>query len=181
MAKKAGATNAEADAKTADLDQLREELDQLSTRLQELEAIHAVRETLLDYAHYHDRGLSSELAELFEENAVLDISGFGDDLDTSITGRVAIREMYAQIDARSAGPPPYKHVITNLRIEVDGEQAVASSYLMDWGGVATERGPGGSMYRERLQRQHDGRWLIKHKRIVCTTELTVDAVSALPV
>jgi ketosteroid isomerase-like protein len=167
------------DAGAEELGRLRDEIAQLSSRLQELEAVNAVRETLLDYAHCHDRGLSGELAELFTEDAVLDISGFGDDLDTSISGRVAILDMYAQLDARSDGPPPYKHVITNLRIEVDGEQAVASSYLMDWGGAATDRGPGGSMYREQLERQSDGRWLIKHKRIVCTAELTVDAVSSL--
>ncbi|MBT3623082.1 MAG: nuclear transport factor 2 family protein [Gammaproteobacteria bacterium] len=166
---------------TQELDQLREEVARLSSRVQDLEAGYAVRETLLDYAHFHDRGLSDELAELFTEDAVLDISGFGAGLDTSITGREAIREMYAQIDARSDGPPPYKHAITNLRIEVDGDQAVTSSYLMDWGGAATDRGPGGGMYRERLERQIDGRWLIKHKRIASTAELTVDAVSSLQI
>lgn len=169
------------DAETQELDRLRDELARLSARVLELEAVQAVRETLLDYAHYHDRGLSSELAMLFTEDAVLDISGYGTGLDTSITGREAIREMYAQIDARSDGPPPYKHVITNLRIDVDGDQAVTSSYLMDWGGAATDRGPGGGMYRERLERQTDGRWLIKHKCIASTAELTVDAVSSLQI
>jgi ketosteroid isomerase-like protein len=168
-------------AQADELGRLREEVARLTSRLQNLEAVQAVRNTLLDYVHYHDRGLSSELAELFTEDAVLDISGFGDDLDISISGRAAIREMYARLDARSDGPPPYKHAITNLRIEVDGEQAVASSYLLDWGGAATDRGPGGSMYRERLERQDDGRWLIRHKRIVCTAELTVDAVTSLPI
>lgn len=168
-------------AQTEEVDQLREEIARLSSRLEELEAVQAVRETLLNYAHYHDRGLSVQLAALFTEDAVLDISGFGDDLDTSINGRAAIADMYAKLDARSEGPPPYKHAITNLRIEVDGDQAVASSYLLDWGGAATSRGPGGSMYRERLERQSDGRWLIKHKRIVCTAGLTVDAVASLPI
>ena len=169
------------DAESQELDRLREEVARLSLRVQELDAAHAVRATLLDYAHYHDRGLSSELAELFTEDAVLDISGFGDGLDTSISGRKAIREMYAQIDARSDGPPPYKHAITNLRIEVDGDQAVTSSYLMDWGGAATDHGPGGGMYRDRLVRQANGRWLIKHKCIASTAEQTVDAVVSLPI
>lgn len=163
-------------AQTQELLELRGEVDRLSRRVEELDALQAVRETLLDYTLYHDRGLSDQLAALFTADAVLDISGFGAGLDTNVQGREAIREMYRQIDARSDGAPPYKHAITNLRIEIDGEQAVASSYLLDWGGEATDRGPGGSMYHERLLKQADGRWLIKHKRIVCTTSLTVDAV-----
>jgi ketosteroid isomerase-like protein len=168
------------EAQADEIGRLREEVARLGARLQHLEAVQAVRETLLDYAHYHDRGLSGELAELFAEDAVLDISGFGDDLDVSISGRGAIRDMYASLDARSDGPPPYKHAITNLRIEIDGEQALASSYLLDWGGPATDLGPGGSVYRQRLERQSDGRWLITHKRIICTAELTVEAASSLP-
>ena len=161
-----------------DLRLLQKEVARLTARVHELEAVQAVRDTLLDYTLYHDRGWSRELAELFTDDAVLDIAGYGPGLDTSISGRAAIREMYAQLDARSDGPPPYKHGITNLRIEVSGDEAVASSYLLDWGGEATDQGPGGGMYRERLARQADGRWLIKHKRIVSTARLTVDAVLA---
>ena len=157
---------------------LQKEIGRLTARVHELEAVQAVRDTLLDYTLYHDRGWSRELAELFTEDATLDIAGFGVGLDTSISGRAAIREMYAQIDARSDGPPPYKHGITNLRIGVSEDEATASSYLLDWGGEATDQGPGGGMYRDRLVRQPDGRWLIKHKRIVSTAGLTVDAVLA---
>lgn len=161
---------------TDELGELRDEIQRLTTRITELEALHAVRETLLNYTLCHDRGHSNELAALFTEDAKLDISGFGENLDTSLSGREAIRQMYQQIDGRSGGPPPHKHAIANLRIAIDGDEATAHSYLLDWGGAPTEHGPGGSMYHERLQRQPDGRWLIKHKRIVCTAELTVDAV-----
>ncbi len=181
MGKETSAASEAVGAQAEELARLREEVVCLSSRLQKLEAVQAVRQTLLDYTHYHDLGRSRELAQLFTEDAVLDISGYGEDLDTAITGRDAILDMYARLDARSDGPPPYKHAITNLRIEVDGEQAVASSYLLDWGGDATDRGPGGSVYRERLERQNDGRWLIKHKRIVCTAAMTVDAVASLPI
>ena len=99
-----------------ELSELRGEVERLSLRVAELDAMQAVRETVLDYVVYHDRGLSDQLADLFTDDALLEISGFGDDLDTRIEGRAAIREMYRQIDARSAGPPPYKHAITNLRI-----------------------------------------------------------------
>ena len=180
MEAEAGAGAQAIGAQAHEVARLREEIARLGARLRHLEAVQAVRETLLDYVHYHDRGLSAELAELFAEDAVLDISGFGDDLDVSISGRGAIRGMYASLDARSDGPPPYKHAITNLRIEIDGEQALASSYLLDWGGPATDLGPGGSVYRQRLERQSDGRWLITHKRIICTAELTVEAASSLP-
>ena len=164
-----------------ELERLRAELDALSARLDELQAVQAVRNVLIDYTLYHDRGLSRELAELFTNDAVLDIAGFGADLDTSITGRNAIREMYQQIDARSSGPPPHKHAITNLRIDVQGDGAIASSYLLDWGGAPTAAGPGGSIYHDRLEKQSDGRWLIKHKRIICTAEITVNAVLSVDV
>ena len=157
---------------TEEIHQLREEVARLRAQVEELDANRAVRETLLDYAFHHDRGLS---------DAVLDITGFGDGLDTKTEGREAIRNMYRQIDARSDGPPPYKHGITNLRIEIQGEQALTSSYLLDWGGVATDLGPGGSIYHERLIKQADGQWLIKHKRIVCTKNLTVDAVLSVDI
>jgi len=166
---------------TQELRRLYEEVERLSSRLEELDAVNAVRKTLLDYTFYHDRGLSDQLAELFTADAELDIIGFGEDLDTRIEGREAIRNMYRQIDAGSDGPPPYKHVITNLRIDIHGHQAVASSYLLDWGGAATDRGPGGSVYHERLIKQADGRWLIKRKRIVCTANLTVDAVLSVEI
>ena len=164
-----------------ELQKLQTEVDALSARLNELHAVQTVRNVLIDYTLYHDRGMSQELAELFTEDAVLDIAGFGADLDTSLTGRNAIREMYQQIDARSSGPPPHKHAITNLRIDVRGEAAIASSYLLDWGGTPTAAGPGGSIYHDRLEKQSDGRWLIKHKRIICTAEITVDAVLSVNV
>jgi hypothetical protein len=45
--------------------------------------------------------------------------------------------------------------------------------------IWTSRFPGVA-YRQRLERQSDGRWLITHKRIICTAELTVEAASSLP-
>jgi len=164
-----------------ELRELRGEIDKLNLRVAELDAKQAVRQTVLDYVVYHDRGLSDQLADLFTDDALLEISGFGDDLDTRVEGREAIRAMYRQVDARSAGPPPYKHAITNLRIEIQGDEAVASSYLLDWGGGAGENGPGGSMYHERLVKQADGRWRIRRKRIVSTANLTVDAVLSVDV
>jgi ketosteroid isomerase-like protein len=155
---------------------LRKELRVLDSRLSEHEAAGKIRNTLLDYTLYHDRGLSDQLAELFTDDAVLDISGYGARLDTSLKGRAAIRAMFQQVDGRTGAPPPHKHAITNLRIKINGTKALASSYLLDWGGAATEEGPGGSMYHDRLQQQSDGRWLIKHKRIICTSQVTVDAV-----
>ncbi len=110
---------------TQELRRLYEEVERLSSRLEELDAVNAVRETLQDYAFYHDRGLSDQLAELFTADAELEIIGFGEGLDTKIEGREAIRNMYRQIDAGFDGPPPCKHVITNLRIDIHGHQAVA--------------------------------------------------------
>lgn len=153
---------------------LKARVERLEVRIQELEAIEGVRSTILAYALAHDRGQSNAVAELFTEHARLDIAGYGPDLDTSIEGREEIRAMYTALDAKYANNPPFKHMVTNCHVTLEGEMAVAITYLHEWGGPRTETGPGGGLYQDRLRRESDGRWLFAHKRIISTSTQTVD-------
>lgn len=140
--------------------------EELLRRIEWLEAIEAVRHTISDYLFSLDSGHWDELAGLFAEDAVLEVTDFVT-IDGTYRGRDAIRAFYASTSPNEA--PRYKHHGTNLRIDVDGDEALAVSYLF------YENGRGG-VYQERLRREADGRWRIVHKRITFTsnTVLTVN-------
>ena len=165
---------------TDSVEELAKRVEALSREVERLSACGGVRATIMNYTLAHDRGQSDNVAALFTEDAVLEISGYGERLDTVLKGREAIRDMYRALDGKHDGPPAYKHVITNDRIEVDGDEAVAITYL-DWGGPPTDRGPGGGLYHERLRRCEDGRWRFAHKRIVSTSSQTVDAAISVKI
>lgn len=145
----------------------------LEARIQELEAIEGVRSTILSYALAHDRGQSDKVADLFTEQARLDIVGYGPDLDTTIEGREGIRAMYTALDAKFDNNPPFKHMVTNRHVTLEGESAVAVTYLHAWGGPKTETGPGGGLYHDRLRHESDGQWRFAHKRIISISTQTV--------
>jgi hypothetical protein len=156
-------------------DTLENRLKVLEARIVELESIEAVRATILEYAAVHDRGMSDAVADLFTQDAVLDITGYGEQFDTSLSGQDAIWAMYNRLDARHNFNPPFKHMLTNCHITIEGHNdAVAVTYLDEWGGPQTNRGPGGGLYHDRLKRQADGQWRFSHKKIVSISEQTVD-------
>jgi ketosteroid isomerase-like protein len=161
------------------INDLTEHVEKLEARIRELEAIEGVRATILRYALAHDRGQSEAVANLFTDDARLEIVGFGSGLDTALSGREAIRKMYHAVDGRFDHNPPSKHVVTNCVISVAGNEAKAITYLDELGGPKTERGPGGSIYQDRLLYNSDGGWRFAHKRIVATSSQTVnDALAA---
>jgi ketosteroid isomerase-like protein len=149
-------------------------LTALENRIAELESIEAVRATILEYAHVHDRGMSDSVADLFTEDTVLDITGYGEQFDTSLSGQDAVRAMYNRLDARHNFNPPFKHMLTNCLITIEGDEAVAITYLDEWGGPQTKRGPGGGLYHDRLRKEADGQWRFAHKKIISISEQTVD-------
>ena len=159
---------------TQELKSLQAQVNALTSEVGRLRDLEAIQRTIYDYCHYHDRGMSDAVANLFTEDATLEITGYGERLDTELRGREAIRAMYTRLDASWGGPPPSKHVVTNSRIELDGDEAIVVTYLA-YGGERNEKGPGGSLYHERLRKEADGRWRFAHKRIVETTNVTVDA------
>jgi len=146
----------------------------LEARIIELESIEGVRTAILQYAHVHDRGMSDDIADLFTEDTVLDIIGYGEQFDTSLQGQDAVRAMYNRLDARHNFNPPFKHMLTNCHITIEDDEAVAITYLDEWGGPQTENGPGGGLYHDRLRKEADGQWRFAHKKIISISEQTVD-------
>ena len=149
-------------------------IEELEKRVKYLEAVEGVRRTVYEYLLLHDiPNVVGDLIALFTEDAILDISGYGESLEGRLNGREAIGGLYRRLDA--GGVASGKHTTTNVHIEVDGDEATVISYL-DVGQPPTPGvAPGGGIYQERLRREADGRWRFVHKRIIGTGEQTVHA------
>ena len=126
----------------------------------------AIREVLERYMRHNDDGAADRIAELFDEDAVLQVVG------RHIVGRAAIRELYR--GDRDQDPPPWTdpgellkqpasvHVSSNPVIEVDGDTATSELDFL----VVRRNEHGAAVnalvgrYRDRLRRLDDGRWVI---------------------
>lgn len=128
-----------------------------------------IRELLERYMRCNDDRAGDRLAELFDDDAILQVAG------TVHTGREAIRSLFSTPDA--GDPPPWSepgellkqpsslHVMSNPIIEVDGDTATAESDF-----VVFRRDDAGKVgpllagrFRDRLARRGDGRWVITHR------------------
>jgi uncharacterized protein (TIGR02246 family) len=93
-----------------------------------------------DYAWLVDSGSASGVADLFTDDGVW----VGDD-GRGMRGREAIRSAFAQREGLVRRQS--RHVMTNLRIDLDGpDHAVGTAYLINYrhdaqGGVAASRAP----------------------------------------
>lgn len=149
-------------------------IEELERRVAYLEAVEGVRRTVLEYLLLHDiPGVVEDLIRLFTEDAVLEISGYGEALEGVLEGREAIGGLYRRLDA--GGVASGKHTTTNIHIEVDGDEATVISYLAVGAEATPGKAPGGGIYQERLRRESDGRWRFTRKRIIGTGEQTVHA------
>jgi 3-phenylpropionate/cinnamic acid dioxygenase small subunit len=128
----------------------------------------AIRELLERYMRYNDDGALDRVVALFAEDSIYQVSG------NVLRGHDDIREFLGRGGAFTDGRPVwtepgelYKqprsvHVISNPIIDVDSDEATAESDF-----VVINRDANGrayislvGRYRDRLQRQPDGRWLI---------------------
>ncbi len=85
-------------------------------RLQRLEDLEAIGQLLVDYGELLDLRDLDGFAELWAEDAEFVMS-----TGRSARGRAAIREMLAEVMARS--PAAAMHIETNPRITLDGDRA----------------------------------------------------------
>jgi ketosteroid isomerase-like protein len=146
-------------------------LEELVARVEKLEAVEEVRKVIRDYAFLHDQGRHTEMLELFEEDCIVEISGFGPQLEKTLNGHAEIFELYGGDRDQDTSSISFKHVITGSKIDVEGDEAVVVSYLMvttfsDGTGRTMQDG----LYQERLRRGSDGQWRFCHKRIAGTQE-----------
>ncbi len=149
-------------------------IEELEKRVEYLEAAEGVRRTVYEYLLLHDiPNVVETLISLFTEDAILDISGYGESLEGRLTGREEIGGLYRRLE--EGGIFSGKHSTTNVQIEIDGDEATVISYLEVGTGPVPGIAPGGGIYQERLRREDDGRWRFVHKRIIGTGEQTVYA------
>src|SRR5439155_22392599 len=129
-----------------------------------LEDKDAIREVLAEYCFRLDGGRYDDMAALFTEDGTWDTAfGMG-------TGRAAIAGLARDIRARAgANRPRAIHLVTNMAIALDGDQAevrsnwtvVQNSPENSTGGPKIGSGGG---YLDQMVKQ-DGRWLFRYRKI----------------
>jgi ketosteroid isomerase-like protein len=129
----------------------------------------AIREVLERYMRYNDDGAADRIADLFDEDAVMQVMG------RVIEGRDAIRAVFAPSGAPDPEPwsspgrllvqPRSVHLSSNPVIDVDGDLATSETDFLvvrrDESGTAVPALVG--RYRDRLRRRDDGRWVITQR------------------
>jgi 3-phenylpropionate/cinnamic acid dioxygenase small subunit len=120
----------------------------------------AIREVLAEYCFRLDDGRFDEMGALFTEDGTWD-TAFG-----KAAGRLAIAELARSLRARAAEPRPRAvHLVTNIVIALDGEQATIRSnwMVMRTGPEGPHIGSGGAYYDEMVKER--GCWLFRYRKI----------------
>jgi len=101
----------------------------VETRLRRLEDIEAIRGLLADIARGTDRYDSQLLASAIHEDAVLDMGGA-----RTMTGAAFAAALTPPAEPR----PGRMHLVSNVRIEVDGDAARSESHIVSCQDVLVE-------------------------------------------
>lgn len=168
---------------------MNEPLEQIAARLSALEAERDIADTISRYSHAIDYGLDDEWLDCFTADGMIEVrSGAGRTSGRAAgspplgregthTGR---EQLLGFIHAQSRPPDAWhKHVVSQTRIQLDGNSARAISYLIrvdDAAGSLHVYSMG--RYIDTLVRSPDGRWRIA-ERIVDLEQVnpTPDAAS----
>jgi hypothetical protein len=126
-----------------------------------------IREVIERSVRYIDDRAGDRLAELFDEDGVLQLAG------TVFEGREALRGMFRGVSA----PPPWTepgellkqaastHLTSNPVIDLDGDAATAETDMVTL--IRDENGRAKitlvARYRDRLRRAEGDRWLITNR------------------
>jgi hypothetical protein len=143
-------------------------VSQLLERVQQLEHRETIRDALVGIARGTDRFDSALLASLIHEDAELDMGG------KTMTGAA----FAAALKPPAVSRPGRMHMITNLRIELDGDQANTESHILscqdvEVDGIRKTRMRAGR-YVDRFERR-DGVWKIA-KRVLVDEWSRIDTV-----
>ena len=112
-----------------------------------------IRQLRHDFAWHLDTAEPDKLADLFTEDAVIEVGPWG-----RMEGQDAIRRGYRKM---WLGTPRFNamHAVTNGRVEIDGDEAKGSWYLLD---IAARTGANENplkllgIYHETYRREADG-------------------------
>jgi len=151
------------------------DLASLEARLQHLEDLEQIRATWLDYCFRLDVGDFTGLADVFREDAVLELDGLAPTLDGTYSGRGPIVDDFyartAQPFTRSGAPRLMTgHISTNMQIDVQGDEATTLAYFFEIVGQQLLIGT----YQHRLRRDHD-RWRFAVLRICVRYRARIEA------
>ena len=132
----------------------------LEARLQRLEDVEAIRRLLRDIARGTDRFDGGLLAAAIHADAVLDMGGA-----SPITGA----DFAAALKPPATPRPGRMHIVTNDRIDVDGDGAASETYILSCqdvlvDGVRKTRLRAGR-YLDRFERR-DGIWKLAARTLV---------------
>jgi uncharacterized protein (TIGR02246 family) len=131
----------------------------------------AINDLFVRYTTALDAGDVETIVGCFAEDGSLDSPTVG-----TYSGRSAIREFAIRFARFREGGSQLRHVISNLAVELDGNYATATCYLLN---IITRNGksellaPG--RYECRLEKI-DGEWLFKHRLVILDHEIRLEGV-----
>lgn len=130
--------------------------DDVLARLRRLEDVHEIGQLRAKYCQYVDDARWTDLAGLFTEDGVF--IGLG-----TARGRVELREFFAGLQE---GPlTAWWHFSINETVDVTGDVATGETRLWQPCVVEGEAQIAAGRYRDRLERQPDGRWLFAERHV----------------
>jgi uncharacterized protein (TIGR02246 family) len=116
-----------------------------------------IRQLIARYCHHVDSVQAKEVTALFSDDAVVEIGG------SETRGAEAIEAFYTGLKAVYDVAPMLHHV-TNVVVDVDGDEATSQSYILVLGiGNPTTISMTGR-YEDRLRRI-DGEWRFTERRM----------------
>ncbi len=143
--------------------------------MQELADRIAIEDLLVGYYSHFGGSENEDFASYYTEDAVFDVNGIVS------TGHEEIVALYdgmgdedAPEDENLAAQGVFHMLITNVQVEVDGDDATATMY---WTGVLNTDPFGPPTLQEhgreydKLEKQEDGSWLISHRVVVADSAM----------
>ena len=130
----------------------------------------AIHDLFVRYAAALDHGDVAAVVDCFTANAVLESPAIG-----RIAGHEAIAAFARGFAERRAAGTQFRHVITNIAAEIDGDRARATAYLLvpiTRGGETRLLPPG--RYECDLVKSDDGAWRFQRRAVFHDAPYTLD-------
>jgi uncharacterized protein (TIGR02246 family) len=131
----------------------------------------AINDLFVRYTTALDAGDVEAIVACFTDDGSLDSPAVG-----TYSGRQAIREFAVRFARFRERGSQLRHVISNLVVELDGERATATCYLLN---IITRNGKSELLAPGRYEcqlRKVDGAWLFEHRRVILDHEIKLEGI-----
>ncbi len=131
----------------------------------------AIHDLFVRYTTALDAGDVETIVGCFTEDGSLESPAVG-----SYSGRPAIREFAVRFSRFRERGSQLRHVISNLAVQLDGNRASATCYLLN---IITRNGKSELLAPGRYECQLekiDGEWLFKHRLVILDHEVKLEGV-----